>query len=100
MEAKGKFQISLESAFYLLKHFDGITIEELQELEKAGKLIDDIKKQFSVIGSKFHSAHISGYRQLLELINTTKSPTSLQSGTQSDSFLKVILAPDCVPARI
>ncbi len=76
MEAKDKFQISLDSAFYLLKHFDGITIEELEELEKAGKLIDDINKQFRVIGSKFDSAHISGYRELLELINTNE-PTDV-----------------------
>jgi hypothetical protein len=49
MEAKGKFQISLDSAFYLLKHFDGITIEELQELEKAGKLIRSISTALSEI---------------------------------------------------
>jgi hypothetical protein len=49
MEAKGKFQISLDSAFYLLKHFDGITIEELQELEKAGKLIRSISTALSKI---------------------------------------------------
>jgi len=72
MEAKEKFQINSDIAYYLLKHFDSITFEEHQELEKAQRRSRQINRQFSIIGSKFKSDRISGYRQLLDIINSNE----------------------------
>ena len=72
MEAEEKFQISNDIAYYLLKHFESITLEEHQELEKAHKRSRQINRQFSTIGSKFKRDRISGYRQLLDIINSNE----------------------------
>lgn len=87
MEGKDKFQLSTNTAFYLLKHFTEITSVEQHELCNAGKLLSEINQKLKFVGSKFNHQNISGYYHLLELINTKNANMIIQQSNGRKAYI-------------
>lgn len=55
MEEQKRNEISIQQAFYLLKHFEVITENDFSLLLKNDKTASEINSQLQIIGSKFNS---------------------------------------------
>ena len=59
---------SAETLLHLCRHFSSLPPEEIQSLQDKGFTLQEIQKEFSLPGSKFHNPPFSGLNALVQFI--------------------------------